>query len=224
MALTPTKRSIRLRATMTPAAEPSWPFLYPSGTPACDLRRCPIEDRKALLCAVIGDGGVERIVFVDHMIGNGATLFEAVRQIGTEGIVSKRAGSRNRGGPSRDWLKAKVSETGAFVITGLSSARRSQSPNCATARLSPSGWSSSVSPARGYGPGSTGCAPVLRPATALSRCGPSWWRRSVISDATARVGYATACCLRSAKPHAGRKKEAFFYATFENGKPRVIGS
>jgi bifunctional non-homologous end joining protein LigD len=53
-----------------------------------DLRACAIEDRKALLRDVIG----------------------------AEGIVSKRADSAYRGGPSRDWLKVKVSETAAFVI------------------------------------------------------------------------------------------------------------
>jgi bifunctional non-homologous end joining protein LigD len=42
-----------------------------------------------------------------------------VRQLGAEGIVSKRAGSPYRGGVGRDWLKAKVSEEGAFVITGF---------------------------------------------------------------------------------------------------------
>jgi len=34
-----------------------------------------------------------------------------------EGIVSKRAGSAYRSGPSREWLKTKVTET-AFVIIG----------------------------------------------------------------------------------------------------------
>jgi bifunctional non-homologous end joining protein LigD len=83
-----------------------------------DLRACAIEDRKALLRDVIGAAGGERIIVVDHVVGNGATLFEAVRQVGAEGVVSKRCGSAYSGGPSRDWLKAKVSETGAFVITG----------------------------------------------------------------------------------------------------------
>ena len=55
---------------------------------------------------------------VDYITSSGAALFEAVRQIGAEGIVSKRVGSTYSGGPSRDWLKAKVSETGAFVIIG----------------------------------------------------------------------------------------------------------
>jgi bifunctional non-homologous end joining protein LigD len=83
-----------------------------------DLRPCALEDRKALLRDVIGTVGCERIVMVDHVVGIGRQLFEAVRQIGAEGIVSKRAGSAYRGGPSRDWLKAKVSDTAAFVITG----------------------------------------------------------------------------------------------------------
>jgi bifunctional non-homologous end joining protein LigD len=83
-----------------------------------DLRGCAIEDRKALLRDVVSAAGGERIAMVDHISSNGAALFEAVRQIGAEGIVSKRAGSAYRGGPSRDWLKVKVSETAAFVITG----------------------------------------------------------------------------------------------------------
>jgi bifunctional non-homologous end joining protein LigD len=84
-----------------------------------DLRPCPIEDRKALLRDVVGVAEHPRLVAVDHIVGNGAALFEAVRQICAEGIVSKRAGSRYGGGPNRDWLKTKVSETGAFVITGF---------------------------------------------------------------------------------------------------------
>lgn len=47
----------------------------------------------------------------------------AVRQLGGEGIVSKRAGSPYRGGVNSDWLKAKVSEEDAFVITGFSERR-----------------------------------------------------------------------------------------------------
>lgn len=83
-----------------------------------DLRPCAIEDRKALLRDVVGAAGCERLVVVDHVTGNGAALFKAVRQVGAEGIVSKRSGSAYSGGPSPDWLKTKVSETAAFVITG----------------------------------------------------------------------------------------------------------
>jgi len=75
-----------------------------------DLRRCPIEDRKILLRDVIGAARCERVVYVDHVLGIGKELFEAVRQIGAEGIVSKRQGSLYRGGESREWLKTKCSE------------------------------------------------------------------------------------------------------------------
>jgi bifunctional non-homologous end joining protein LigD len=59
-----------------------------------DLRRCAVEDRKALLRNVIGAARYDRIVYVDHVAGIGRQLFEAVRQVGAEGIVSKRRGSR----------------------------------------------------------------------------------------------------------------------------------
>jgi ATP-dependent DNA ligase len=85
-----------------------------------DLRDCPIEDRKVLLRDVIAVAARPRLVTLDHIVGNGAALFEAVRHHDGEGIVSKRSGSPYRGGPSRDWLKIKVSETGVFVITGFS--------------------------------------------------------------------------------------------------------
>jgi bifunctional non-homologous end joining protein LigD len=55
-----------------------------------DLRRCAIEDRKALLRDVIGGARCERVVYVDVL---DPKLFEAVRQAGAEGIVSQRRGS-----------------------------------------------------------------------------------------------------------------------------------
>src|SRR3954453_12120248 len=76
-----------------------------------DLRRCPIEDRKTLLRDVIGAARCERIVYVDYVRGIGRQLFEAVRQVGAEGIVSKRHGSPYRGCESHDWLKTKCHET-----------------------------------------------------------------------------------------------------------------
>lgn len=77
-----------------------------------DLRRCPVEDRKAPLRDVVGAARAERIVYVDHVLGIGRELFEAVRQVGAEGIVSKRRGSFYRGGASRDWVKTKVFDIG----------------------------------------------------------------------------------------------------------------
>jgi ATP-dependent DNA ligase len=73
-----------------------------------------------LLRDVIGAARCERVVYVDHILGKGQELFEAVRRIGADGIVSKRRGSLYRGGESREWLKTKCSETGVFAITGFS--------------------------------------------------------------------------------------------------------
>ena len=84
-----------------------------------DLRRCPIEDRKALLRRVLDEARCERVVYVDRSIGWGKQLFEAVRQVGAESMVSKRRRSLYRGGDSRDWLKTQCFETGMFAITGF---------------------------------------------------------------------------------------------------------
>jgi len=46
-------------------------------------------------------------------------LFRAVRQVGAEGIVSKRRSSAYRGGASRDWLKTKCHQVGQFVAIGF---------------------------------------------------------------------------------------------------------
>jgi bifunctional non-homologous end joining protein LigD len=85
-----------------------------------DLRGCPIEERKVLLERVLkAAAGSPRVLNVGHVIGKGAWLFEAMRKAGCEGIVSKRLGSRYKGGPSKDWVKIKASETGVFVVTGF---------------------------------------------------------------------------------------------------------
>jgi len=84
-----------------------------------DVRRCPIETRKALLRQVVDEASDDRIVYVDHIIGRGAELFERIQEIGAEGIVSKRLGSLYRGRESCDWLKTKCHEFGEFVITSF---------------------------------------------------------------------------------------------------------
>jgi bifunctional non-homologous end joining protein LigD len=43
----------------------------------------------------------------DHIVGPGDVVFRHACQLGFEGIVSKRLGSRYRSGRSPDWLKMK---------------------------------------------------------------------------------------------------------------------
>jgi bifunctional non-homologous end joining protein LigD len=71
-----------------------------------DMRRKPFIERKAALGKLLfrsRDG----IQYVEHTEGHGEKLFEAVCDLGLEGIVSKRLTSVYRSGPSRTWVKVK---------------------------------------------------------------------------------------------------------------------
>jgi bifunctional non-homologous end joining protein LigD len=50
-------------------------------------------------------GSVIGIVFSEALAADGAVVFAEACEMGLEGIVSKRAGSLYRSGPSRSWLK-----------------------------------------------------------------------------------------------------------------------
>jgi bifunctional non-homologous end joining protein LigD len=71
-----------------------------------DLRREPIEKRKALLAKLLKGQHVS-IVLNDHFEEDGARVFDAACQLGCEGVVSKRLGSSYRSERSKYWLKVK---------------------------------------------------------------------------------------------------------------------
>jgi bifunctional non-homologous end joining protein LigD len=77
-----------------------------------DLRREPIEIRKATLASVLRScrSGLQ---FNLHLTNPGDVVFRHACKMGFEGIVSKRVGSRYRSGRSRDWLKFKNPEAPA---------------------------------------------------------------------------------------------------------------
>lgn len=72
-----------------------------------DLRREPLETRKATLASVLrrASTGLRLNEHLEHE--DGALVFEHACAMGLEGIVSKRKGSSYRSGRSADWLKAK---------------------------------------------------------------------------------------------------------------------
>jgi bifunctional non-homologous end joining protein LigD len=78
-----------------------------------DMRREPIETRKATLASLLRKGkpGVRLNEHIAHP--NGAAVFHHACKLGAEGIVSKRLGIRYRSGRSRDWLKFKNPEAPA---------------------------------------------------------------------------------------------------------------
>jgi bifunctional non-homologous end joining protein LigD len=71
-----------------------------------DLRRDPLEVRKATLASVLAKAG-PGIRFNEHIEGDGPTVFAHACKLGLEGIVSKRKDSAYRSGRSSDWLKMK---------------------------------------------------------------------------------------------------------------------
>ena len=83
-----------------------------------DLRGQPLMERRALLRRLVKQDPRSPIQFSDHLEGDGARFFKAAAELGLEGIVSKRAASRYRSGPSRSWLKTKNMVEGEFVLLG----------------------------------------------------------------------------------------------------------
>jgi bifunctional non-homologous end joining protein LigD len=71
-----------------------------------DLRRDPLEVRKATLASTLAKAG-PGIRFNEHIEGDGPTVFAHACKMGLEGIVSKRKESPYRSGRSPDWLKMK---------------------------------------------------------------------------------------------------------------------
>jgi bifunctional non-homologous end joining protein LigD len=71
-----------------------------------DLRREPIEKRKAMLAKLLR-GSHLSIVLNEHFEQDGAIVYREACKLGCEGIVSKRLGSSYRSGRSAQWLKIK---------------------------------------------------------------------------------------------------------------------
>jgi bifunctional non-homologous end joining protein LigD len=71
-----------------------------------DLRRDPLEVRKATLRSMLAKAGLG-LRFNEHLKGDGPTVFAHACKMGLEGIVSKRKDSPYRSGRSPVWLKMK---------------------------------------------------------------------------------------------------------------------
>jgi bifunctional non-homologous end joining protein LigD len=71
-----------------------------------DLRREPLEVRKATLASVLAKAA-PGVRLNEHIEADGPTVFAHVCKMGLEGIVSKRKGSSYLSGRSPDWLKSK---------------------------------------------------------------------------------------------------------------------
>lgn len=79
-----------------------------------DLRPLPLLDRKAALRALLPEPG--RVLFVDHVVGSGPLLLDAIGRAGLPGAIAKRARSGYAAGPSADWLRVPASATATEAI------------------------------------------------------------------------------------------------------------
>ena len=68
-----------------------------------DLRRDPLDVRKATLSSVVAKAGAG-IRYIEHIEGDGPSVFAHACKMGLEGVVSKRKDSAYRSGRSPDWL------------------------------------------------------------------------------------------------------------------------
>jgi bifunctional non-homologous end joining protein LigD len=73
-----------------------------------DLRMWPIEARREALMRLVAKRRGGGIVFSQALSEEGAVVFAKACELGLEGIVSKRAGSLYKSGPSRNWLKTRT--------------------------------------------------------------------------------------------------------------------
>ncbi|MES1207451.1 MAG: non-homologous end-joining DNA ligase, partial [Pseudomonadota bacterium] len=110
-------QALQNRRPGTPVAYFVFDLLHLDGR---DLRDRPIEDRKQRLRDLLDrsdSGGLFR--YSDHVVGGGAEFHRNACALGLEGIVSKRLGTRYRGGRNLDWQKTKCVRRQEFVIGGF---------------------------------------------------------------------------------------------------------
>jgi bifunctional non-homologous end joining protein LigD len=89
-----------------------------------DLRKTPLEERKALLERSIRKN--ERVLYSKHVVGTGREFFKAAAASGLEGIVGKRRDSTYQERRSRDWVKIKAQHEQEFVVGGWTDPRNSR--------------------------------------------------------------------------------------------------
>jgi DNA ligase D-like protein (predicted ligase) len=83
-----------------------------------DWRREPLSERRGRLNGLIGNDPTSALQFSDHFVGDGAEIFKHACAMGLEGIVSKRALSPYKSGPSKFWLKTKNVVESELILLG----------------------------------------------------------------------------------------------------------
>ena len=83
-----------------------------------DLRGSRLAERKRLLSELLA-GASERILYAEHLEGDGAEIQERACAMGLEGIVSKQQDAPYRSGRVESWIKVKCGKRDAFPIVAF---------------------------------------------------------------------------------------------------------
>ncbi len=96
-------------------------LLYADGK---DLRKTPLEERKALLERSIADNDL--VLYSKHVDGKGCALFAQAQKKSLEGIIGKKRDSLYVERRTRDWVKIKAQLVQECVIGGFTEPRGSR--------------------------------------------------------------------------------------------------
>jgi bifunctional non-homologous end joining protein LigD len=90
-------------------------LLYLDGV---DLRGVRLAERKRVLAKLLA-GSSERILYTEHLEGDGPEIHERACAMGLEGIISKQQDAPYRSGRTESWIKVKCGKRGAFPIVAF---------------------------------------------------------------------------------------------------------
>jgi bifunctional non-homologous end joining protein LigD len=106
---------IRKAESQVPVLYYVFDILYADGH---DLRGVRLNDRRQLLERIFVP--TERVLLIEPFEQDGLEAFEAVKQVGLEGLIAKQAHSPYESSKrSRSWLKVKTTKEQEFVIGGF---------------------------------------------------------------------------------------------------------
>jgi bifunctional non-homologous end joining protein LigD len=83
-----------------------------------DLRKVPLEERRALLQATLEKAPSELVRFSAEFGTDPSQLMDAACRMGLEGVIGKRRDSRYLSRRSPEWIKLKCAQRQEFVIGG----------------------------------------------------------------------------------------------------------
>lgn len=86
-----------------------------------DLKEVPLEERKRVLRQTVAEASTPRLRYLDHVVGQGAQVFQAACESGAEGIVSKRRDAHHSARRGASWRKLKCTARQELLVVGWTS-------------------------------------------------------------------------------------------------------